>query len=177
MELHVLTDKEINELNHFKLREKDCAHQVILAIMASDFMNEERFKQPLSYRDFYDTFVRDKDMYTYETFWIVSIFDCWILLHQGKNEKIINKRSCGIALGFFDAFYSMSSGPCGKVKRDIDKAFEEQCNIHLNETGRYFEDDPEFAYCMAVSILESVGIHREPKNLNVVIDVSNIPID
>ena len=55
MELHVLTDKEINELNHFKLREKDCAHQVILAIMASDFMNEERFKQPLSYRDFYDT--------------------------------------------------------------------------------------------------------------------------
>ena len=80
-------------------------------------------------------------------------------------------------MGFFDAFYSMSSGPCGKVKRDIDKAFEEQCNIHLNETGRYFEDDPEFAYCMAVSILESVGIHREPKNLNVVIDVSNIPID
>lgn len=174
--MHELTNEEREELCHFKVRQRDCAHQVILAVMASDYMDRERFQHELLYQDFYETFLEKGD-YCYDTYWLPDLFVEWLQKLQGKEGKQASHKTAGIALGILDAFYNCSSGACGKAKREIDHAFHEIYEDYLSKTGKYFYDDAEFAYCVALTFLDSVGISREPKKLDSVIDVSNILTD
>lgn len=175
MNLHELTDEEKDELAHFKLRTNDCAFQVALAIIASDYMDESKLCTALSYKDYFDTFL-DFEPNIYESFWCPDLFIQWILKLQGKKNPA-NDRTVGIALGIYDIFYNCWTGPCGKIKKDIVDGFNQINDEHFAKTGRYFEDDPEFAYSIVVTILESIGIARTPKKINGIIDVSNIPFE
>lgn len=173
MILRELTNDEKNELNHFKLRPNDCAFQVVLAVIASDFFDEEKLQRELSYKDYFDTFL-DFEPNIYESFWCTDMFVQWILRLQGKKNPATDK-TVGIALGIYDIFYNCSTGPCGKIKKEIENGFNQIYDEYFEKTGKYFESDPEFAYSIIISILESFGISRTSKKLNVIVDVSNIP--
>ena len=173
MNFHELTIEEKNELSHFKLRPNDCAYQVVLAVIASDFFDEEKLQRELSYKDYFDTFMNPESS-IYDSFWCPDMFVQWILRLQGKKNPASNK-TVGIALGIYDIFYNCSTEPCGKIKENIENGFNQIYDEYFEKTGKYFECDPEFAFSVIISILESVGIIRKPKDLSGIIDVSNIP--
>lgn len=184
MVLRELADKEKAELVRIKTSKTQDSWQILMGMIAIDFLNDKINGKPVMYEQLVDCisndYLDDMDFIVCkdETPTLPNIIICWIARlmneHSMDKKKKTKNNLIAVTFGLMEAVCGIGGGMTGKKQMDMWKFYEETNERLQQETGHELCELSEETYRYIVTCLEYVGIKREPSIGEMCVDVSFI---
>lgn len=180
MDLRELTEKEKKELEKIKVTCQENGYKILIAIVAIDLMGDSVYGKTLQYKELI-RYIDNGKYHNGEGFVLVHILETWILKMARKNNIVIDKNMdktiMSLVVCFIYTICGISPGISGKKYTDMVKLYNKIKDMVQREKGDYIENCPEENYRYIVTCLEYMGLKREPREIERVIDASEIVYD
>ncbi len=177
MVLRELTEAERAELSRFILHEREGNdYQVLLAMIAVDFMKENAFGHQLSYPEFAD-YIEPEAYYNHNSFLLTGLLQKWISGMAEQDGITINEK---IEKDILNLVYTLEYAPCGRSSGFVGKKhremrkFYDELDKEMEEKGQYLAVCPEENYRYIVTCLEYMGFKRVPSTGTEKIDMRGV---